>query len=144
MNNSGAFRTFESAVDHAIRVVGSGIEIFGVVIIVTGILWSTWLYLQKPMSGHDVDTYKIRIGRSLLLGLEILVAADIVKTIAQQLTIMNLGLLAGLVLVRTFLGWTLVLEIEGRWPWEREPSPESSRTKSSRPINRPGEPIDAP
>ena len=50
-----------------------------------------------------------------------LVAADIVKTIAIELTFTSLGLLAGLVLVRTFLSWTLVLEIEGRWPWRREP-----------------------
>ena len=64
-------------------------------------------------------TYKIRIGRSLLLGLEVLVAADIVKTIALELTFTSLGLLAGLVLIRTFLSWTLVLEIEGRWPWQR-------------------------
>jgi hypothetical protein len=68
--------------------------------------------------------YKIRIGRSLLLGLEVLVAADIVKTIALELTFTSLGVLAGLVLVRTFLSWTLVLEIEGRWPWQREASPQ--------------------
>ena len=49
-----------------------------------------------------------------------MVAADIVKTIAIELTFVSLGLLAGLVLVRTFLSWTLVLEIEGRWPWQRE------------------------
>ena len=68
----------------------------------------------------NYDRYRIRIGRSLLLGLELLVAADIVKTIAIELTFTSLGLLAGLVLVRTFLSWTLVLEIEGRWPWARE------------------------
>ena len=45
--------------------------------------------------------------------------ADIVKTIAHELTFMSLGLLAGLVLVRTFLSWTSVLEIEGQWPWRR-------------------------
>lgn len=61
----------------------------------------------------------------MLLGLEILVAADIVKTIAIELTFTSLGLLAGLVLVRTFLSWTLVLEIEGRWPWGRELLPTS-------------------
>jgi len=61
----------------------------------------------------------------LLLGLEVLVAADIVKTIAIELTFTSLGLLAGLVLVRTFLSWTLVLEIEGRWPWGRELLPVS-------------------
>lgn len=62
----------------------------------------------------------MRIGRSLLLGLEVVVAADIVKTIAVEPTLMSLAVLAGLVLIRTFLSWTLVLEIEGRWPWQRE------------------------
>jgi uncharacterized membrane protein len=76
-------------------------------------------------AGH-YDQYKIRIGRSLLLGLEVLVAADIVKTIAIELTFTSLGLLAGLVLVRTFLSWTLVLEIEGRWPWGRALTPMSA------------------
>jgi hypothetical protein len=47
------------------------------------------------------------------------VAADIVKTIAVEPTLMSLAVLAGLVLIRTFLSWTLVLEIEGRWPWQR-------------------------
>jgi uncharacterized membrane protein len=55
------------------------------------------------MPGEDTEVYKIRIGRTLLLGLEVLVAADIVKTIAHELTFVSLGLLAGLVLVRTFL-----------------------------------------
>jgi uncharacterized membrane protein len=79
--------------------------------------------------GRVPRIYKIRIGRSLLLGLEVLVAADIVKTIAHELSFISLGLLAGLVLVRTFLSWTLVLEIDGRWPWQREPSPMSSRAR---------------
>jgi len=116
MGDVTAFKTLEPVVDHAIRVVGSGIEIFGVLIIVTGIAWSTFRQLLQRISDQDSEVYKIRIGRSLLLGLEVLVAADIVKTIAHELSSMSLILLAGLVLVRTFLSWTLVLEIEGRWP----------------------------
>jgi uncharacterized membrane protein len=129
MDDMNAFKTLEPAIDSAIRMVGSGIEIFGVLVIVIGIVWSTLRQLRQPISEQDSDVYKIRIGRSLLLGLEVLVAADIVKTIAHELTFMSLGLLAGLVLVRTFLSWTLVLEIEGRWPWQREPSPISSRAR---------------
>jgi uncharacterized membrane protein len=124
-----AVKGLESLPDQAIQVVGSGIEIFGVLIIVTGIAWSTYVHLRRPMPEEDTEFYKIRIGRSLLLGLEVLVAADIVKTIAHELTFIGLGLLAGLVVVRTFLSWTLVLEIEGRWPWQREPSPMSSRAR---------------
>lgn len=129
MDDMNAFKTLEPVIDHSIRIIGSGIEIFGVLVIVTGIAWSTFRQLRQPISEQDADVYKIRVGRSLLLGLEVLVAADIVKTIAHELSFMSLGLLAGLVLVRTFLGWTLVLEIEGRWPWQREPSPMSSRAR---------------
>jgi uncharacterized membrane protein len=111
---------FEGDVSHWIRLVGTCIEIFGVFIIVAGITWSTYLYVHRRVERGHYDQYKIRIGRSLLLGLEVLVAADIIKTIAIELTFTSLGLLAGLVLVRTFLSWTLVLEIEGRWPWRRE------------------------
>jgi uncharacterized membrane protein len=107
-------------------VVGSGIEIFGVLIIVTGIPWSTYVHLRRPMPKEDTEFYEIRIGRSLPRGLKFL-AADIVKTIAQELTFVGLGLLAGLAVVRTFLSWTLVLEIEGRWPWEPERLPMSSQ-----------------
>ena len=111
--------SFESTLSQ-IHLVGVGIEIFGVFIIVAGIVWSTLLLARQRNVERHYDQYKIRIGRSLLLGLEVLVAADIVKTIAIQLTFASLGLLAGLVVVRTFLSWTLVLEIEGRWPWRRE------------------------
>ncbi|MEP7029519.1 MAG: DUF1622 domain-containing protein [Pseudolabrys sp.] len=109
----------DAGVGYWIHVVGNGIEIFGVMVIVLGIGWSTFLFAYRRMVEEHYETYKIRIGRSLLLGLEVLVAADIVKTIALDLTFTSLGLLAGLVLVRTFLSWTLVLEIEGRWPWQR-------------------------
>ena len=118
---------FEVVTSGWIHVVGIGIEIFGVFIIVVGIAWSTLLCVQWPKRDQPYDEYKIRIGRSLLLGLEVLVAADIVKTIAIELTFASLGLLAGLVVVRTFLSWTLVLEIEGRWPWQREVLTENAR-----------------
>jgi uncharacterized membrane protein len=122
MDHTEPLFAFEAAVSHWIRLVGTCIEIFGVFIIVAGILWSTFLCVRR-VNKWDYDQYKIRIGRSLLLGLEVLVAADIVKTIAIELTFTSLGLLAGLVVVRTFLSWTLVLEIEGRWPWRRETLP---------------------
>ena len=112
--------TFEPSVSNLIHLVGVCIEIFGVFIILAGIVWSTLLFAQQRNVERFYDQYKIRIGRSLLLGLEVLVAADIVKTIAIELTYTSLGLLAGLVVVRTFLSWTLLLEIEGRWPWQRE------------------------
>ena len=111
--------SFETGASQWIHLIGVGIEIFGVLIIVAGIIWSS-RYIYRRDITSPYDGYKISIGRSLLLGLEVLVAADIVKTIAIEITFVSLGLLAGLVLVRTFLSWTLVLEIEGRWPWQRD------------------------
>jgi uncharacterized membrane protein len=112
---------FEPTIGNWIHLVGTCIEIFGVFIIVAGIIWSTSLFVI-PGDQRHYDSVKMRIGRSLLLGLEVLVAADIVKTIAVEVTFASLGLLAGLVLIRTFLNWTLVLEIDGRWPWQRQVS----------------------
>ncbi|MDR3489464.1 MAG: DUF1622 domain-containing protein [Bradyrhizobium sp.] len=125
---------FESTASSWIHLVGIGIEIFGVFVIVAGIVWSTYLCTHWRTNTNPYDEYKIRIGRSLLLGLEVLVAADIVKTIAIELTFTSLGLLAGLVVVRTFLSWTLVLEIEGRWPWRREPLPMSVARHTTKPM----------
>lgn len=116
----------EPLVSYWIKLIGVGIEAFGVLIIVTGIIYSTYLFVSRAGGAREYDDYKIRIGRSLLLGLELLVAADIVKTIAIELTFTSLGLLGGLVIVRTFLSWTLVLEIEGRWPWQREHGVETA------------------
>ena len=109
--------SLDAAVSQWIHLIGVGIEIFGVFVIVAGIIWSS-RYIYSRAIPSRYDTYRISIGRSLLLGLEVLVAADIVKTIAIELTYGSLGLLAGLVLVRTFLSWTLVLEIDGCWPWQ--------------------------
>ena len=117
---AAALPAIEQSVAFWIRVVGIGIEIFGVLIIVVGIAYSTLGFVRDRMSEQRYDAYRIRIGRSLLLGLEVLVAADIVRTIAVEITALSLALLAGLVVIRTFLSWALTLEIEGRWPWQRQ------------------------
>jgi uncharacterized membrane protein len=109
---------FEHAVTAWFILVGYVIEAFGVLIIVVGIAYATVVFIRGKVPEQRYDAYKIRIGRSLLLGLEVLVAADIVRTIALDLTALSLALLAGLVVIRTFLSWTLTLEIEGRWPWQ--------------------------
>ena len=124
--------SFEGVISQTIRLVGTCIEIFGVFIIVAGIVWSTYHAAHRSADEGLYDRYKIHIGRSLLLGLEVLVAADIVKTIAIELTSTSPGLLAGLVAVRTFPSWTLVLEIEGRRPWRRELLPASVAVRQTR------------
>src|SRR5262245_36737354 len=123
MRGTDPSEVLETTTGHVLQIVGNGIELFGVLLIVLGIVWSTARFLRGLSVEHSYDIYKIRIGRSLLLGLEVLVAADIVKTIALELNFRSLALLAGLVLVRTFLSWSLVLEIEGQWPWRRKPTP---------------------
>jgi uncharacterized membrane protein len=99
-------------------------EWLAVAIIVIFILVSTadWLYrlvLLRDTAVSHFQVYRQRLGRSLLLGLEILVAADVVRTVALEPSLVNLYGLALLVVVRTFLSWSIILEIEGRWPWER-------------------------
>src|SRR5512145_2169819 len=90
----------EALISHGIRFIGDGIDIFGVAIIVAGIAWSTFRFLRRHMEERHFDRYKVHIGRTLLLGMEMLVAADIVKTIAVEPTFMSIGVLAGLVVIR--------------------------------------------
>jgi uncharacterized membrane protein len=103
---------------YSITLIGTAIDLAGVVVILVGISLATARFIAMRGEGPTYELYKIRIGQSLLLGLELLVAADIVKTIAVEPSFKSLGVLAGLVLVRTFLGWTIALEVEGRWPWQ--------------------------
>lgn len=68
---------------------------------------------------HD---FRVGMGKALLLGLEILVAADVVNTVALEPNLVGVATLGLLVAIRTFLGWGLILEIEGRWPWQDKPA----------------------
>lgn len=93
-----------------------------VVIIVAAILISLGQFVSRGVFGRQwQDAYrqlKVSLGKGLLLGLEILVAADIVRTVALEATLESVAVLGLLVLIRTFLSWALVVEIEGRWPWQ--------------------------
>lgn len=66
-----------------------------------------------------IQGYRRAIGRAILIGLEILVAATIIKTIVFDPTVENMGLLALMIAIRTALGWSMVLEMNGRWPWQQ-------------------------
>jgi uncharacterized membrane protein len=98
------------------------VELLAVAIIVIAILMATVSYLSMiALRQADRGTYKdyrYKVGRALLLGLEILVAADIIRTVVLEPTLANVLVLGLLVLIRTFLSWALVLEIEERWPWQ--------------------------
>jgi uncharacterized membrane protein len=104
---------------HLIELSAQGIEALAVAIIVVAIAHSTIRYLfhLSRQVSDAYKQYKIQLGKALLLGLEFLVAADIVRTVALEPTLQNVMILGLLVIVRTFLSWSLVVEIEGRWPW---------------------------
>ncbi len=105
-----------------VAYAATGIELLAVVIIVVVIIFATVSYSIKILVRQvDKTTYtdfRHRVGRALLLGLEILVAADIIRTVVLEPTLSNVLVLGLLVLIRTFLSWSLVLEIEERWPWQ--------------------------
>lgn len=98
------------------------IEIAGIATIVLGAVLATGIYLvQAASGGSQADHYtrfRSMLGRSILLGLEFLVAADIISTVAIDPTLESLAVLAGIVVIRTFLSFTLEVEIDGKWPWQ--------------------------
>lgn len=109
--------------EHPIRTVievsAAGIELFAVAVIVIAIAYGTLRFLLHLRQQRDgaYERYKVHLGKSLLLGLEFLVAADIIRTVGLEPTLQNVLILGALVVVRTFLSWALVVEMEGRWPW---------------------------
>lgn len=109
--------------------VAVAIEVLAVVVIVVTIAFATVTYVAgrvwRAPEGSAYNVYRARLGSGLLLGLEILVAADVIRTVAFEPTIESATILGLLVLIRTFLSWSLVVEIEERWPWQA-PRPENA------------------
>lgn len=105
-----------------LHFVTRSIEYGGIAIIVIGALVSVIRFLIAFARGCEDDPFRLlrsRLGRSILLGLEFLVAADIIATVAIEPTLESVAVLAGVVLIRTFLSFSLEVEIEGKWPWRR-------------------------
>jgi uncharacterized membrane protein len=105
-----------------------GVEILAVAIMMCFIIFGTihWLINSMKNMGEAYKRYRVVLGKTMLVGLELLVAADIIRTVALDLTLLNIELLGAIVLVRTFLGWTLTIEVEGRWPWQKDKEPGSA------------------
>jgi uncharacterized membrane protein len=101
------------------------IELIGVAIIAGGALGTLALFLYRLVRREDpvqaVTSFRSSFGRAILLGLELLIAADIINTVAVRPTLVGVAVLAGIVAIRTFLSFSLEVEIEGRWPWQRGP-----------------------
>jgi uncharacterized membrane protein len=117
----------------ALKVTTRAIEVGGIAIIVLGILGASIAVLWQVLHGRSgsgaFNLYRSNLGRAILLGLEFLVAADIINTVAIEPTLQSLLILGGIVLIRTFLSFSLEVEIEGRWPWDRHKSESESASR---------------
>lgn len=109
----------------------TAIEAVGITIITFTALQSLVVAFIERGRGEDAGTWaqhiRQRLGRGILLGLEFLVAADIIHTVAVELTLETITSLALIVLIRTFLSFALEVELEGRWPWQRNPEGATGR-----------------
>ena len=120
--------------------LAKALELVGVAIILGGIIVATAAFIRDGLRKTDwrsaYPRYRSDIGRGILLGLELLVGADIISTITAPLTFESVGLLAAIVAIRTFLSFSLETEIEGCWPWQLSQRKGESHGTYSSPKNR--------
>jgi uncharacterized membrane protein len=102
-----------------------GVEVAAVVVLLLGALLAGGAFARRLVRGaafeHAYHALRADLGRAILLGLELLVIADIIGTVAVSPTVKNLAVLALIVAIRTFLSFALELDVSGRWPWQRPP-----------------------
>src|SRR5687768_79692 len=108
-----------------VEIAGAAAEIAGVALIIGGLVIGSARYVlaRKAEGASRYQRYRHDLGRAILLGLEVLVAADIIQTVAFTPTMDSVIVLAMIVAIRTFLSWSLALELDGRWPWQRAAEP---------------------
>lgn len=109
--------------------VATWIELVAVVAISVAVVAAVVGAIRARIRADWTDaftTFKRYMGRGLLIGLDLLIAGDIIKTVTVEPTLENAAVLGLLVIIRTFLSWSIVLEIDGRWPWQPGP-PDSSK-----------------
>ena len=98
----------------------TGIDAMAVALIIGTFLWASVRFIVQT-SRHATNAYtryKVFLGRALSLGLEFLVAADVIRTVGVAPTFRNIGILGAIIIIRTALSWSLAVEMEGRWPWQ--------------------------
>ena len=107
---------------HGVELVGKALDTVGVAVIVVGVVLAGVLVLRaRGRYAPDQSAYHLfrqGVGRAILLGLEFLVAADIIRTVALSPTLRSASVLAIIVVIRTFLSFALEVELNGRWPWQ--------------------------
>lgn len=128
--STAALGPLKETIDPWMHAISTCVEVAGVAVIVVGAIIASlsFLYAGAVTKGWPTafTSYRANLGRAILLGLELLVAADIIGTIAITPSFENLGVLGIIVLIRTFLSFSLEVEIEGRWPWRRNSGPNRS------------------
>ena len=106
-----------------ISFTGYAIEAIGVLVIILGSCISSIAFLRtfrQLAEGIAYKTFRRQLGRSIILGLEFLIAGDIIRTVVVSATLESVAVLGLIILIRAFLTMTLHLEVEGRWPWQEE------------------------
>jgi uncharacterized membrane protein len=116
-------------IEYLIHPIAAALEFGGIAAITIGTLWATLLaghrFLFRRVQPVLVfDSYREHLSRGILLGLELLVAADIVRTLVVEPSFRSVGVLGLIVVVRTFLSFTLEVEVTGRWPWQPRSGPD--------------------
>ena len=118
----------------AMEAVGLAVDAAGVGVIVVAIVLAGVAFARSASSGESFDTsyrgLRQSIGRGILLGLELLVAGDIIRTVAVAPNFTGVGVLALIVAIRTFLSFSLEVELTGRWPWGQRTSADRSAVTS--------------
>ena len=114
--------------------VGTAVDGVGVLVIVAGAILATgrFLFRRREEAGNSYRLYRQSLGRAILLGLEFLVAGDIIRTVAVAPTLDNILTLGLIVLIRTFLSMALQLEVDGRWPWQSAVTTRPASLESKR------------
>jgi uncharacterized membrane protein len=126
MHSAKSMDAFHTVID----VGASAVEAMGVLLILCAFFWASvsFVFHARVHVGNRYERYKLALGRALSLGLEFLVAADVIKTVTTAPSFANIGVLAAVIVTRTFLSWSLAVEMEGRWPWQPAPVANSEVT----------------
>lgn len=111
------------SLEHVAEDVAVAIEAVGIAVMVLALLWPVGWAVRSLLRGvRGIELYeevRRNLGRGILLSLEILVAGDIIRTVAVDPSLESVGVLGLIVVIRTFLSWSLEVEIDGMWPWKR-------------------------
>jgi uncharacterized membrane protein len=109
-----------------VEFVGLAIDFTGVMAIALALLYAIYTFARSNSNKSErVRQLRQNLGTGILIGLELLIAADIVRTVAVTPTLQSLAVLGLIVLIRTFLSMTLQVELDGRWPWRRKSQDQS-------------------